>query len=593
MKTNAFRHPLLRSIGLLLLAAAGCGNDPVPANPPPCQGAECDAGTSCQGAECDAGTSCQGAECDAGADTGPTCTPASNLAGIEQGLEGAYVKTYMGGGDGGLAHITYWGIKAGTPEFDALAPEEQAKLKKLQGGVLHSVKLPPKDDVAGTEVTGTLVVAGDDGERRQEIALKVPANWNGELVVLGTPGTRTEFSNDATFAPWLLRRGYALVSGNKGMTNGGVDGNATLLNKMHPTRHWGAMMLDMATWASERLEKVTCTKPARVYAAGLSNGGYQVRRALEIDHARVNSGESGATRIFAGGIDWAGAYWPDARMLDADVDGKVTPAEYAKANHLVSTLERASLALRWAYDPATLSNPQAYAETPPFSAAHPAMIAAGFAPASAILWGTYNTLFDSLKAQVPSFKGIGYYNLTAYYYRADLLGHDLAASAAYSPFPPNDADPPPFYAYLTQLGADGGWTEESVQHALENANTAEFSAPLISVHGDADSLIGLGAHAEAYRTAIEKYGNADQHRLYVVEHATHVDLHADGIIDYDFDGMAGEEGAGDKLTILQPYVEAGFDALVGWVRDKKAPKPSGNVTTDPAKDVLDAAAITF
>ncbi len=593
MKTTASRttlHLVLPLAALGLFAAYGCSDHPQPgSNPPPCPGDQCNAGGGGTGGSGGSGAA-GGAGGSGGAGGGPTCTPATDLAGIDKGLETPLRKDYAGGADGGLAHITYWAIKVGSPEFEALSPEDQAKHKKITSAVLHSIMLPPKDDVAGTEVTGTLVESGDTGERKQEIVLKVPASWNGELVVLGTPGTRSEFSNEATLVPWLLRRGYALVSGNKGMTNGGVDGNATLLNKMHPTRHWGMMMIDLATWASGRLEEVTCKKPGHIYAAGLSNGGYQVRRALEIDHARKAAGEP---LIFAGGLDWAGAYWPDARALDKDGDMKVSPAEYAAANHLVSSLERASVAMRWAYDPASLSTQQAYAQDPHFSAAQADMVAAGFDPASAVLWGAYNTLFDPLKAQAPAFKGIGYYNLTAFYYRADLLGHDLAASAVYSPFPPNASDPPPFYAFLAQMGADGGWTEEGVQYALENANTGEFSVPLITVMGDADSLLGLHAHGHAYRDAVQKYGNADQHRLYVVEHASHVDLHADGIIDYDFDGMAGPASAADELTILQPYAEAGFDALVAWVKDGKAPKASGQVVTDPTKDVLDASLITY
>ncbi|MDC3982189.1 hypothetical protein [Polyangium jinanense] len=563
MKTIALRTPLF--LASLALLVAGCSNDP-PQNTNP--------NPTCQGAECDAG---------------PTCTPATGLAGLEEGLEGATRKEYAGGGDGGLAHITYWTLKAGTPEFDALSPEEQAKVKKVQSTVLHSQKLLPKDDIAGLEITGTLVVAGSDGERRQEIVLKVPTNWNGELVVAGTPGTRNEFASDGTIAPWILRRGYAYVSGNKGQTNGGADGNATLLSKTHPTRHWGAMMLDMASWASGRLEKVACKKPARIFAAGLSNGGYQVRRALEIDAARVKAGEA---RLFDGGVDWSGAYWPDARVLDTDGNGKVTPAEYAKANHLVSTNERAALVMRWAYDPATLTTPQAYLESPPFSAAHAEMTAAGFTPASAPIWGAYNTLFDALKAQVPSFKGIGYFNFTAYYYRAELFGHDLAASSAYSTFQPNAVDPPPFYTWIPQA-PDGGWTEESVGYALANANTGEFSVPLISLHGDADALLGLDAHGVAYKAAVEKYGSPEMHRLYVIAYGGHVDLHSDGAIDFDFDGTPGEEGAADLFTPMQPYVERAFDALVAWVKDGTAPKPSGTVATDPKNDVLDAAMIDF
>ncbi|MDI3291705.1 hypothetical protein [Polyangium sp. 15x6] len=72
-----------------------------------------------------------------------------------------------------------------------------------------------------------------------------------------------------------------------------------------------------------------------------------------------------------------------------------------------------------------------------------------------------------------------------------------------------------------------------------------------------------------------------------------MDLHADGAIDFDFDGTPGEEGAADPFTPMQPYVERAFDARVTWVKDGTAPKPSGTVATDPKNDVLDAAMIDF
>ncbi len=496
----------------------------------------------------------------------------------------------MGGADGGLAHITYWTIQA-----DTLAEPEKTKAKKMQESLLHSAMLPPKDDIAGTEIIGTLAVMGTSGERRQELVLKVPANWNGALVVAGTPATRSEFSNEGTMVPWLLRRGYAYVSGNKGMTNGGADGNATLLNQMHPSQHWGTMMIDLAEWAKARLEKAMGSDAQcpvtvkKIYAIGLSNGGYQVRRALEIDHLRVKNGEE---RLFSGGLDWAGAYFPDARVLDANNDQTVTPAEYAAAVHLVSSSDNAALTMGWAYDAATQTTPAHFAETPPYSAVQGAMTSLGFSPESAYMWGAYNTAFDSFKQAFPSFKGIGYYNFVAYYFRAELLGHDAAQSQAYSPFA-GMVDPPPFYTWPGR-GVDGGWTAESVSWALKNANTAEFSVPLVSVHGDRDGLIGLPGNGQAYKDAVDKYGSPALYRLYVIQNGGHVDLHSDGTnLDFNFDGTVGEEGMADVFTLMQPYTERAFDYLVDWAEQGNAPPASKTVTTDPKNDVLDASLISF
>ncbi len=512
----------------------------------------------------------------------------SSLDELKGGLGDAVRVDYTGSGDGGLLHTTYLAIVPGSAEYQALSKIEQSKLAKIQSSILHSAKLSPTAQIAGTEITGTLTVQDGSGLRVQEIVLKVPTQWNGSLAVSGTPGTRAEFTSDAVLAAWLLQRGYAYVSGNKGMTNAGADGNATLLGKNHITASWGLMMHDLATWATKRLSAAMGKAPKHTYAVGLSNGGYQVRRALEIDHLRTQQGQ---LRIFSGGLEWAGVYWPDAEVLDGDRDGKVTPAEYAAATHLVSSNERAALALGYLYDAGSLSTPAGYGQSPPFAAAAAAMGKAGFDSPSSLLWGSYNILFDVLKTKLPAWKGVGYYNLTAYFYRADLLGHDAKDSAVYSMFSMGTGRPP-FYDYLT-TSADSGWTPQSIEWALRNANTGRFSVPLISLHGDRDALVGLPGHGRAYAQAVQTSGNPALHRLYVVQNGNHVDAHADGTLDYDCNGVAGDEKAADLLTPMQPYVERAFDYLTAWVEQNQAAPMSKTIATDPKNDILDAAKLHF
>ena len=596
------------------LALPGCGDDG--------EGAGTDAGTTGEDAttsdDSSAGGSTTGSASSTGSTSGSTSTGAETtetgetgetgetsetsetgettgdvpleLDALLEGLEEPYLAVYEGEGDGGLGHVNYFGLDPESPEFAALDPAEQAKVVKIQATSLHSALLQPTAEHPGAEVTGTLEVSDDDGLRRQELVLKLPEDWNGKLVVAGAPGTRSEFSNEAVLTPWLLARGYAYVAGNKGMTNAGADGNTTMLGQGHPTAHWGAMMIDMGLWARARLEAATQETVTEVYAVGLSNGGYQVRRALELDHLRVEQGED---RLFTGGLDWAGAYWPDARALDLDDDQEVSVDEFAAANHLVSTNERAALTMGWLHDPDTLNTSDTYYEDPPFGDAHAAMIAAGFAPASALIWGAYNSTFDYLKDYgLSEFKGVGYYNITGYVFRAELLGHSLEQSLAYTCYSDGGDSPPPFYPWLEQAES-GGWTPESVEWALRNANTGEFSAPLISVHGDRDGLLGLDANAVAYADAVESFGDASLHRLYVIEHGGHIDLHSDGLLDFDANGMIGDEGAADSFTIIQPYAERAFDYLVDWAEQDAPAPPSATVPTDPANDILEAAQLSF
>lgn len=523
--------------------------------------------------------------------TGTTGDVPPDLDALLEGLDGAARVDYVGEGDGGIEHSTYWGLVKDSGPYNALPPEEQKKVDAMKSSILHSAKRVPTSQTPGVEITGTRTVQDGQIVRTQELVLAVPADYNGRLVVLGTPGTRNQWSSHGVLLSWLVSHGYAVVVGNKGMTNGGVDGNATMFNKQHPSSLWGAMMLDLGQWAQDRLTAAYGEAPAAVYAAGLSNGGYQVRRALELDRLRVLEGNP---PLFAGGLDWSGVYWPDARVLDKDADKVVSPAELAAGDHLVRTNEAAALTMRWAYDPLTETTPAKFAMVPPYPGAQAGMLAAGFDPASAPIWGAYNSAFDYLKSfGLPQFKGVGYYNFTGYVFRAELMGHDAATAAAYSCYPgPNDT-PPPQYAWLAQA-VDGGFNAEDVAWALVNATTGEFSAPLISVHGDADGLNGLGAHGLRYHDAVAAFGTPSLHRLYVVAHGGHVDAHSDGLaLDYDFDGMFGEEGVADRFTLMQPYAERAFLYLVNWAEANVAAPGSKTIPTDPLNDVLEAADLDF
>lgn len=494
-------------------------------------------------------------------------------------LSDSYLHRYDGVNDGGIAHVTYWTLAAGDPAYDALPPEEQAKVALIQANVLHSVLFQPNQRVPGHEATGLLDVDG----RVQNVVLKVPEDWNGDLVVAGTPGLRNQYANEAVFAPWLAAKGYAYVTGDKGLLNG----SNTMIAGTHPTQHWGQMMLDLAHWAGARLEATLGRSVNRTFAVGLSNGGYQVRRALEIDHAAV---AGGAERIFAGGVDWSGAYWPGERVLDADGDGEVTVAEYLAADSLMGSIDKATAAMRWAYAPDTLTTLENWAAAPPYPEAYDAMIAAGFTPESAVYWGYYNTIYDGYKALLPVWKGVGYFNLVSYLYKAELRGDAGATAAAYTCYadPANPDVEPPLYDWLT-AGDNLGWNAESIEYALKNANTGEFSAPMITVAGRADALVVYEAQAVAYEELVARFGSPELHRLYTVENAGHVDAHADGLGDFDFNGVPGDEGMADQLTPMQAYVEKAFAYLVDWAENGQVPPPSRAIPTDPANDIADLA----
>lgn len=502
-----------------------------------------------------------------------------------KGLTEIYINNYKGGDDGGLGHTTYWGLPSTDPGYyDALATVEQMKVGKINANALHaSVFSPINNDIAGTEIIGLL----NRGPRKQSITFRLPDNWNGNLVVAGTPGLRNEYANEAILIPWLLEEGYAYISGNKGMPGGAGD----MLSGNHPTQYWGKMMIDLASLGRECVEMLTGQKPVLTYAIGLSNGGYQTRRALEIDHKRVLKGKN---RLFDGGVDWSGAYWPDARVMDSDGNGKVSIREYAAADTFVGSIDKGTLAMGWFYSPDTITTPEDYLKNPRFPGAYLSMIGSGFSPESSLFWGYFNTIYDGYQ-YIPGFeifRGVGYYNLVSYVYRADLRGDDASTSAAYSCYsdPNSPYTPPPLYNWLP-LAKNGGWNEESVRYALKNANTGEFSVPLLSLQGQADAMVPLNSQGLEYKDAVELYGNLDFYRFYIIAHSGHVDKHVDG--GWGYSSAEEDPNVPDLLTPMQAYAQRTFTYLVEWVENEILPPDSKLVETDPMYDVVDPTSLNW
>jgi hypothetical protein len=251
-------------------------------------------------------------------------------------------------------------------------------------------------------------------------------------------------------------------------------------------------------------------------------------------------------------------------------------------------IDKGTLAMGWFHSPDTLATEGEYNLNPRFPGAYLPMVNAGFSPESALYWGYYNTNFDGFQ-YVPGFeifRGVGYYNLVSYVYRADLRGDDAVTSAAYSCYsdPANPDTPPPIYDWLS--GAEnGGWNRESVRYALKNANTGEFSVPMLSLQGQADGLVALNAQGLDYKDAVELYGNPDLHRFYIIAHAGHVDKHADG--GWGANSSVVDPAIPDLLTPMQAYAQRTFDYLVDWVENGELPPDSKLVETDPADDIID------
>jgi hypothetical protein len=51
-----------------------------------------------------------------------------------------------------------------------------------------------------------------------QFVIRFPDKWNGKLVIIGAPGVRRQYANDYIISDWVLSRGYAFASTDKGNT---------------------------------------------------------------------------------------------------------------------------------------------------------------------------------------------------------------------------------------------------------------------------------------------------------------------------------------------------------------------------------------
>jgi hypothetical protein len=143
--------------------------------------------------------------------------------------------------------------------------------------------------------------------------LRLPNDWNGRLVVAGASGTRSEFNGDFAWSDFVVQKGYAYASQNKGVLNlqfttaaDPLDAGSTLFaivrsvlrQSGRPALHTLGGVHGEGGGDRPRRREVGIRQLAPVYLRSrVSNGGYQVRRALEE-----------APKLFDGGVDWEGTF---------------------------------------------------------------------------------------------------------------------------------------------------------------------------------------------------------------------------------------------------------------------------------------------
>ena len=185
-----------------------------------------------------------------------------------------------------------------------------------------------------------------------QFVIRLPDDWNGKLVITGAPGVRKQYANDFIISDWVLARGYAYASTDKGNTgtefyqDGTEPGDAVL--------EWHHRVTELTMAAKQTVASHYGTAPRRTYMTGISNGGYLTRWQLEHN-----------PKLFDGGVDWEGTlFLGDGPNL-------------------------------FTYLPTALREYPKYAATGS-QQAHDAMIAAGFAPGSEYLWAYHYAVYWDL-----------------------------------------------------------------------------------------------------------------------------------------------------------------------------------------------------
>jgi hypothetical protein len=365
----------------------------------------------------------------------------------------------------------------------------------------------------------------NDATGQGRFLLRLPDDWNGSLVVAGASGTRSEFNGDFAWSDFVLQKGFAYASQNKGVLNfyftTAADPLACRFNPdapqllihfydneaVQPFTRWRDFMVAAAEVARRGVQARYGHKPRHIVAVGTSNGGYQVRRAIET-----------APELFDGGVDWEGTF----------VD--------AQGPNLLTDL------------PAAVLNYPDY-RTSGFAAASTAaknIRAAGYPPdlraGATSFWGNHWSSFWELtqcqwqKRLDPSF---------------DTYANDGTAT----------------YNYTERLSkSDVGAQVEAI------ATTGRIKRPLITVAGTLDALLPIDHHARAYARLVRARSGDDEdrhrghrggrddappYRLYEVQNGNHIETYADTF---------------PELELILPHAQRAFELLVRHL-EQRTPLP--------------------
>jgi len=395
---------------------------------------------------------------------------------------------------------------------------------------------PHRTPIAGP-VPGLQIEAriAEDPLGQARVLIRLPDDWNGRLVVAGAAGTRSEFNGDFAWSDYVVQKGYAYVSQNKGVLNftvsNAADPTACRLNPssttfVHfydddpgmPFTRWVTFMAEAARLGRAGVQMHYGRDARYTYAVGTSNGGYQVRRAVESQ-----------PELFDGGIDWEGTF------VAADIP------------NLLSTLP-----------PAILNYPDYVAAGfNPNSTAARNILAAGYPP-------DVTTTKDGTTVSLWGLHYLQFWEVTMCQWQKRL-------DPAYNTYSAGLGN----YVYLNRVSASN-----VADNLAAFRTTGRIRRPLITVAGTMDALLPIDDNARPYarRVAAAAREDVDKHapayRLYEVQNGSHIET-----FRLTF----------PQLELIEPHALQAFDLLVGAVENHAELPPSqciprgGTIDRNPAQ----------
>lgn len=110
------------------------------------------------------------------------------------------------------------------------------------------------------------------------------------------------------------------------------------------------------------------------------------------------------------------------------------------------------------------------------------------------------------------------------------------------------------------------------------ALTGRIGRPLITLHGDLDTLLPIATDSDVYERMVTGQGRSRLHRYYTVAGGTHVDSL--------YDTYPGQ------LRPVLPCYRSAFRALEAWVEDGSAPPADRTIAKPAGGDVVNACALS-